>query len=86
MLIEVRSDGSLKMLYDDGLKGLMDKGKTEVQRASDVEPDGKGGWTADLTRVGGPVLGPFALREDALNAEKEWLWNNSFGDNNERST
>jgi hypothetical protein len=80
MLIEVRPDGSMKMLYDDSLKSLMDEGKTEVARASDVEPDGKGGWTADLTRVGGPVLGPFPLREDALTAEKEWLWNNSFGD------
>jgi hypothetical protein len=80
MLIEVRPDGSLKMLYDDSLKGLMAQGNTEVKRASDVEPDGKGGWTADLARVGGPVLGPFALREEALEAEKQWLWNNSFGD------
>lgn len=80
MLIEVRPDGSLKMLYDDSLKDLMAQGKTEVKRASDVEPDGKGGWTADLARVGGPVLGPFALREEALEAEKQWLWNNSFGD------
>jgi hypothetical protein len=80
MLIEVRPDGSLKMLYDDSLKSLMEQGKTEVKRASDVEPDGKGGWTADLTRVGGPILGPFNLREEALDAEKNWLWDNKFGD------
>ncbi|EMB17938.1 hypothetical protein RE6C_01332 [Rhodopirellula europaea 6C] len=32
-----------------------------------------GQWTADLSPVGGPVLGPFALRSEAIEAEIEWL-------------
>jgi len=31
------------------------------------------GWTADMAPVGGPLLGPFKLRADALAAEREWL-------------
>ena len=31
------------------------------------------GWTANLAPVGGPVLGPFARRGDALAAEVAWL-------------
>jgi hypothetical protein len=30
-------------------------------------------WWADLTIVGGPVLGPYNLRETALDAEIAWL-------------
>lgn len=34
-------------------------------------PQGK--WWADLLPVGGPVLGPFDKRQEALDAETEWL-------------
>lgn len=65
-----------------------DGGATAIARASCVEPspmriesegnDSAGwgwtwGWTADLSPVGGPVLGPFALKNDALEAERNWL-------------
>lgn len=30
-------------------------------------------WWADLRPVGGPILGPYAGRDAALSAEKEWL-------------
>ncbi len=30
-------------------------------------------WWADMLPVGGPVLGPWATREDALEAEESWL-------------
>jgi hypothetical protein len=79
MLVEVSPNGELTFLYDDNLRGLMDSGQAKVTRASDVEPDENGQWTADLKRVGGPVLGPFRLREEALTAEKEWLEANHFG-------
>lgn len=79
MLVEVAPNGDLMFLYDDNLRGLMDAGQAKVTRASDVEPDENGQWTADLKRVGGPVLGPFRLREEALTAEREWLEANHFG-------
>ena len=36
-------------------------------------PTADGRWTADLRPVGGPVLGPFARRSEALEAERAWL-------------
>lgn len=30
-------------------------------------------WWADMTPVGGPVLGPYETREEALDDEKVWL-------------
>jgi hypothetical protein len=73
--IIIGADGRLKFLYSDELTQLVDRtgGDAEIVRCSDVEPDEKGNWTADLSRVGGPVLGPFKLRQEALDAEVEWL-------------
>ena len=48
-------------------------GALRITRASTVEPDETGRWTADLRACGGPVLGPFALRSQALAAEVAWL-------------
>lgn len=79
MLVEILQDGSMRFLYNDELRGLMATGKSKVERASDVEPNEEGRWTADLTRVGGPCLGPFDLREQALAAEVAWLEANNFG-------
>jgi hypothetical protein len=44
-----------------------------IRRASQVEPDAAGLWWADLAPVGGPMLGPFARRMQALTAEQTWL-------------
>lgn len=82
MLIEILPDGSMQFLYNDDLRPLMDEGKSKVTRASDVEPNEEGKWTADLSRVGGPLLGPFEFREAALAAEVAWLEANSFGQHN----
>lgn len=51
-------------------------GKLSIKRASYVEPDGRGGWTADLSPVRGPQLGRFERRSEALEAEREWLVKN----------
>ena len=48
-------------------------GTVNIRRASHVEPTTEGRWTADLSPVGGPMLGPFALRSEALDAEQQWL-------------
>jgi hypothetical protein len=82
MLVEILPDGSMQFLYNDSLRPLMEEGKATVTRASDVEPNEEGKWTADLSRVGGPILGPFEFREDALAAEVTWLEANSFGKGN----
>lgn len=70
----VAAGGQLRAVYDDRLRGLLDRATPvfHVKRASHVEPGG-GGWTADMGPVGGPVLGPFPLRADALAAEQGWL-------------
>jgi hypothetical protein len=80
MLIEILPSGNIRFIYNDNLRGLMDAGKSTVARASEVEPNEEGQWTADLSRVGGPLLGPFRLREEALSAEIAWLEANSFGE------
>lgn len=65
--------GRMAMIYDDRAAGVLARlGSFTVSRASHVEP-AEGGWTADMGPVGGPVLGPFPLRADALAAERAWL-------------
>jgi hypothetical protein len=59
-------------VYDDRIKFLQKLGPVCVKRASHVEPLGDG-WTADLTPVNGPVLGPFPTRAEALEKEVAWL-------------
>ncbi len=71
--IFVKPDGTVEFIYDDGLRSLLELGHATITRASHVEPTPDGRWTADLTRRGGQVLGPFTLRQDALDAEREWL-------------
>ncbi len=64
--------GLIRFIHNDDLAEVMDLGKATTHRASYVEP-GNGGWTAELSPVGGPVLGPFARRDAALAAEVQWL-------------
>lgn len=67
--------GRLVFVYDDQLADLLAAGASEVVRASHVEP-APGGWVADMGPSGGPLLGPFPLRADALGAELAWLAEN----------
>lgn len=69
----VLPDGRLRFVYADELAALLGAGTAQVRRVSHVEPTPAGEWTADLTPVDGPVLGPYPLRRDALRAEREWL-------------
>jgi hypothetical protein len=74
LVISIASDGEIRFIHDDALAPLLELGESSVSRASHVEPtpDGRE-WTADLSPVSGPVLGPFSLRADALAAERAWL-------------
>ena len=72
MQLVVQSNGSIRCVYDEQLD-LQALGSMTIQRGSHVEPTADGQWTADLSPVAGPVLGPFALRTEALAAERQWL-------------
>ena len=72
MQLVIQLDGSIRCLYDESL-ALEQIGQLQIQRASHVEPDLARQWHADLSPVGGPMLGPFAHRSQALAAEQEWL-------------
>lgn len=73
--IRILPNGELVMIYDDSFTpGLIDEGEGQTKRASHVEPDASGqGWTADMAPSGGPVLGPYRLRQEALDAEVAWI-------------
>ncbi len=73
MNINITTDGELRFIYADGLQPLLELGMPQVRRASHVEPNKDGRWTADMSPVSGPVLGPFTLRREALAAETNWL-------------
>ena len=68
----VAPDGTGRCLYDEALD-LSRLGEARVRRASRCEPDERGKWSADLSPVGGPTIGPFDRRSDALAAEVAWL-------------
>ena len=77
MELIVTPDGCVRCLYDEAID-LAALGQVSIHRASWVEPapgsiTGDGGWRADLSPVGGPELGPFPRRSQALDAERQWL-------------
>ena len=75
--ITVEPDGTIRFIHDDALAGLIEEARSvNLRRASHVEPTADGQWTADLSPVQGPVLGPFKLRKEALAAEVRWLVDN----------
>jgi hypothetical protein len=68
----VTASGNVKAIYDERVD-LTHLGKLSIRRGSHVEPTEDGQWTVDLGPCGGPVLGPFAVRSEALAAEVAWL-------------
>lgn len=71
--IKVEPDGALTMVHRDDYVSLAEQGAVSIERASHVEPDREGLWWADLSPVGGPMLGPYKLRSEALQAELAWI-------------
>ena len=72
MELVVGIEGSVRCIYDEALD-LREIGKLQITRASHVEPDAEGYWWADMGPSGGPVLGPYGSRSEALGAEWGWL-------------
>jgi hypothetical protein len=65
--LQIRLYGTqARFVYSDALLPLMAHGEAVTRRASHVEPDSASGWTADMSPVKGPVLGPFKTRSEAL--------------------
>jgi hypothetical protein len=70
--IVISKTGAIRFIYNDQLKPLLSQGVASIKRASHVEPEGDK-WFADMGPVSGPKLGPFSLRSQALEAERQWL-------------
>jgi hypothetical protein len=72
MELIIGTAGDARALYGEEID-FTSLGDVSIARASHVEPDERGQWWADLSPAGGPSLGPFRRRSDALSAESEWL-------------
>ncbi|MFG0332751.1 MAG: hypothetical protein ACF8TS_05240 [Maioricimonas sp. JB049] len=72
MHLRIDPGGTIRCLYDESLP-LSHLGAAHIRRASHVEPTTEGCWTADLSPVSGPLLGPFRHRSQALDVERQWL-------------
>ena len=72
MFLVISPHGVVQCIYSEAID-LQALGQARIARASHVEPDAQGRWWADLAPVHGPRLGAFALRSQALEAEKQWL-------------
>ena len=72
MELTIGSDGRVGFVYTEEMP-MESVGRVSVRRASSVEPTDNGDWTADLSQSGGPTLGPFESRSQAINAEVAWL-------------
>jgi hypothetical protein len=72
MELIIERTGEVRTIYAETID-LPALGRMNIMRVSHVEPTPDGRWLADLRMVLGPVLGPFALRSEALRAEHEWL-------------
>ncbi|QEG41331.1 hypothetical protein [Roseimaritima ulvae] len=68
----IEPGGMVRMVYSELLEPHL-LGRPTIRRGSHVEPTADGHWTADLSPVNGPTLGPFTNRSAALRAEVAWL-------------
>lgn len=69
---------SVRFMHDDDVAAALVPalGTAVTRRASRVEPNADGSWTADLSPVGGPILDPFNRRDKAIAAEIQYLKEN----------
>jgi hypothetical protein len=79
----VSRGGNVRAIYSDALAETLSEfcDEAQITRVSHVEPTPSGKWIADMSpavlllgiEVDNPILGPFSLRGQALDAEIEWL-------------
>ena len=58
MELVINSSGDIRCVYGEEVN-LSELGRLSIQRGSRVEPNADGQWTADMSPVQGPQLGPF---------------------------
>ena len=75
MELLISPNGTARCVYGEEID-LSQIGTLSIQRGSHVEPNEQGQWMVDLSPVGGPRLGPFAVRSVALTEEVAWLSQN----------
>jgi hypothetical protein len=75
MELAIDMRGQVRCVYNEAID-LAALGKLSIRRASYVEPDAQGCWTADMAQLEGPKLGVFVRRSEAVKAEQEWLEKN----------
>lgn len=75
MELLIEPDGSIRCVYSEDID-LSQMGQLSIRRGSHVEPTADGRWTADLSPLNGPLLGPFLNRTEALTSEVSWLQEN----------
>lgn len=68
----IEPTGTVRCVFGEQID-LGQLGRLSIRRGSHVEPTPDGQWTANLSPVQGPLLGPFPTRTAALNAEVSWL-------------
>jgi hypothetical protein len=75
----IETTGEVTAIYSDALADLCDEGAATITRASHVEPvvlenpagEVESGWAATMNN--GIMIGPFRLRQTALDAEVDYL-------------
>ena len=72
MNLIITPSGCVRCVYGETIN-LHSLGTPDIRRGSHVEPTDDGQWTADMSPVDGPMLGPFVARSSALHAETAWL-------------
>ena len=75
MELLISPSGTARCVYGEEID-LTQLGTVTIRRGSYVEPTEDGQWMVDLSPVGGPKLGPFAVRSAALTEEVAWLSRN----------
>ena len=83
MQLIIQPGGAVRCVYGEEID-LYALGSPAISRASHVEPDQQGRWWADMSPVGGPSLGPYSHRSEALAAERGWLEANWLGNFDDR--
>jgi hypothetical protein len=70
MRLLIDPQGVIQTVYGEEID-LGALGQLTIRRASHVEPDDTGRWWVDFSPIGGPRLGPYNTRSQALKAEQE---------------